>query len=303
MISIIIVLLSVIIIVAFMTIAERKIMAGMQRRIGPNNVGYLGLLQPFADGLKLILKETVLPLESSHFLFLGAPFISFYLALLNLLVLPFGYGLAISEYLGAGLLIIICISELSIYCVLYSGWSANSKYPFLGGLRSTAQMISYSVSLSLIYLTVIFTFGSLNLLDIIHYSTVFPLFIPLFPLAILFIISAVAETNRAPFDLPEAESELVAGFFTEHSAVSFAYFFLGEYTNILVISYLFFILFLGISNGVFLVFFMIWIRATFARLRFDSLIYLGWAYFLPFTISVIKFLPCLLFTFNLSNGI
>ena len=188
-----------------MTLAERKVMGAMQRRIGPNQVGYLGLLQPFSDGIKLILKETILPLESNKNLFLAAPYLIFFLALLNWLILPLDENLILSELYGGGILIFITISELSIYGILFSGWSANSKYPFLGGLRSTAQMISYSVSLSLIFLIQIFLNGTVNLIDFFSNQSVISNFFPLFPIAILFIISAIAETNRAPFDLPEAK--------------------------------------------------------------------------------------------------
>jgi NADH:ubiquinone oxidoreductase subunit H len=282
-----------------MTLADRKVMGAMQRRLGPNKVGYLGILQPFIDGIKLILKETILPLHSNILLFLGAPFLGFYLALLNWLILPLDQDLVLSELLGGGILIIIAISELNIYSILFSGWSANSKYPFLGSLRSTAQMISYSVSLSLIILTVALSLGSINLLDFLYAQRPISLFFVLFPMAILFMISAIAETNRAPFDLPEAESELVAGFFTEHSAISFAYFFLGEYTSILVISTLFHILFFGVSMALPFIFFMLWIRATLARLRFDQLLKLGWSNILPFTIVYIMLIPILIYTFDI----
>ena len=299
MVATLIVVLGVVLSVALMTLAERKIMGAMQRRIGPNKVGYLGQLQPFADGIKLIQKETVQPLESSHWLFLGAPFIAFYQALLNWLVQPLDYGIALSELLGGGILILVAISELSIYGVIYSGWAANSKYPFQGSLRSTAQQISYSVSLSLIILTVIFTLGTVNLLDILAAQQPIGLFFALLPMALLFIVAALAETSRPPFDQPEAESELVAGFFTEHSSISFALFFLGEYTNIIVISTLFFILFFGVSAALPMLFFFIWVRASLARLRFDQLLVLGWAHILPFTIGYILFLPPFLFTFDI----
>lgn len=298
MISGLIVVLGVVLSVAFMTLAERKLMGAMQRRIGPNKVGYLGILQPIADGIKQIQKETVLPLESSHWLFLGAPFITFYQALQNWQVIPLDYGIALSEIMGAGMQIIIAISEQGIYGVLYAGWAANSKYPFQGSLRSTAQMISYSVSLSLIIQTVLLTLGTVNLLEILHGQLVISLFWPLFPMVILFMISAIAETNRAPMDLPEAESEQVAGFMTEHSAVSFAYFFLGEYTNILTICTIFFILFFGVSMAVPMIFFMIWVRASLARLRFDQLLTLGWSHFLPFTIAYLLFQPPFLYTLD-----
>nr|WKF48444.1 NADH dehydrogenase subunit 1 [Synchytrium endobioticum] len=299
MIACLILILGVVLSVALMTLADRKTMGAMQRRIGPNKVGYLGILQPFADGIKLILKETVLPLHSSIWIFLGAPFLGFYLALLNWLVLPLGQGLVISELIGGGILVLIAISELNIYSVLFAGWSANSKYPFLGSLRSTAQLISYSVSLSLIFLSVILTLGTIELLEIMSAQRCFSLAFALFPMVILFMISAIAETNRAPFDLPEAESELVGGFFTEHSAISFAYFFLGEYTSILVICTLFHVLFFGVSMALPMIFFMLWIRASLARLRFDQLLKLGWSNILPFVIGYIMLLPTLIYTFDL----
>lgn len=267
----------------------------MQRRIGPNKVGYQGIQQPFADGIKQILKETIQPQSSNHWQFMGAPFFTFFQAQLNWLVLPQDFGIAQSEVMGGGILIIIAISEQGIYGIQYSGWASNSKYPFLGSLRSTAQMISYSVSQSQIFLCVIFTQGTVNLLEIICAQRVMSLFYALLPISILFLISAIAETNRAPMDLPEAESEQVAGFMTEFSAIGFVYFFLAEYTNILTISTLFFIFFFGISIAIPMVFFMIWIRASLARLRFDQLLTLGWSYILPFTIAYILFLPAFIY--------
>jgi NADH:ubiquinone oxidoreductase subunit H len=207
-------------------------MAALQRRIGPNQVGYLGLLQPFSDGIKLIIKKTIIPSEANSFIFLFSPYLFFFLALLNWLIIPFNSYLFLSELEELTLLVTIAIGEFSIFGVLFSGWSANSKYPFVGSLRSTAQMISYSVSFTMILTILILINGSaqLNLFFINQLSSTFNFFI-LFPIAILFIISVIAESNRAPFDLPEAESELVAGFMTEHGAVSFAFFFLAEYAN------------------------------------------------------------------------
>ena len=292
-----ILLIGVILNVALLTLTERKIMGAMQRRVGPNKVGLMGVLQPFADGFKLILKEQVIANGANKFFFLFAPYLFFFLALFQYLILPLGRGISISELFGISLLIIITISELSIYGVLYSGWSANSKYPLLGALRSTAQMISYSVSLSVLFICLILTNNSLNLLDFLEFQNI-PFFIPLFPIALLFIISAIAETNRSPFDLPEAESELVSGFNTEHSGISFAFFFLGEYSNMLFIGTLYTILFHGISLSLPFMFFFFWLRASLPRLRFDQLLSLGWNYFLPFIFGYIIFLPVLFWTFD-----
>lgn len=290
-----IIVLGIILSVAYLTLLERKLMGSMQRRIGPNKVGYLGLLQPITDGIKLILKESVIGLESNSKLFILAPFISFYLSLLNWIILPLDEDLSFSDINGAGILILIAITELGIFGVLYAGWAANSKYPLIGSLRSTAQMISYSVSLSLIILTVIFIQGDIDLLSLMYNNRSFFL-LPMIP---LFMISALAEVNRSPFDLPEAESELVAGFFTEHSAICFVFFFLGEYTSIITISTLFFILFFGLSISLPLIIFILWIRAVLPRLRFDQLLDLGWTNILPLTIGYIIFLPSFLFSFDL----
>lgn len=286
--------------VAQMTQAERKIMGSMQRRIGPNKVGYQGLQQPFADGIKQIFKETVQPQESSNWIYIQAPFFTYWLAQLNWLIIPFDYGIAITEMIGGGILIILAISEQGIYGVIYSGWASNSKYSFIGGQRSAAQMISYSVSLSIIILTTIFLLGTVDLFTIILGQNIISQIFPQLPMAILFMISAIAETNRSPFDLPEAESELVSGFMTEYSGITFTFFFLGEYTNILTICTLFGILFLGSSFSLPLIFFILWIRACQARLRFDQLMALGWYHILPISICYIIFLPCLLFVFDLA---
>lgn len=289
------ILLYVIIVVALTTLAERKIMGAGQRRVGPNQVGFEGLQQAIADGVKLIFKETVIPVESNKGIFLFAPYLIFFFALLNWLVLPFASNLMFTDLTGAGIQIFITISELAIYGVIFSGWSANSKYPFLGGLRSTAQMISYSVSLSLVLLCVIFLNGSLNIHSIIENQSVIANIFPILPVALLFIVSAIAETNRAPFDLPEAESELVAGFMTEHGAVAFAFFFLGEYANMVTISAFFSIFFFGLYQPALLLFIMLWVRACVPRYRFDQLLYLGWLYILPLTIGLVILLPILIY--------
>jgi NADH-quinone oxidoreductase subunit H len=294
----VVVLIGVIINVALLTLAERKIMGAMQRRIGPNKVGFLGILQPFADGIKLILKEQVIPTGANRFFFLGAPYLFFYLALVQFLILPLDRSTVLSELVGGGLLIIITISELSIYGVLYSGWSSNNKYSLLGALRSTAQMISYSVSLSLILLTIIITVGSIDILHIMNSQTNMPLILPLLPVGIMFIISAIAETSRAPMDFQEAESELVSGFNTEYAGVSFAFFFLAEYSSMLFLATLFFILFIGYSYSLPFLFFFFWLRASVPRLRLDQLLTLGWVHFLPFIIGYLLFLPPFLFTFD-----
>ena len=300
MIGSLIILSYVIISVALMTLAERKVMGSMQRRIGPNQVGYLGQQQPFGDGIKLIQKETVLPLESNSFLFLFSPYLIFLLALLNWLIIPLDSNILLSELEGGGILIIIAISELGIYGIIFSGWSANSKYPFQGALRSTAQMISYSVSLSLILLSILFINGSLNQTDFyINQSASGLNQLGMQPIGFLFIIIAVAETNRAPFDLPEAESELVAGFMTEHGGVSFAYFFLAEYANIQTICTQFSILFVGKFVNQPLIFVMLWLRSSLPRLRFDQLLILGWNYILPITIAFVIFIPSLIFSLDL----
>ncbi len=243
-IEVILVTVPVLLTVAYVTVAERKTMASMQRRLGPNIVGYYGLLQAFADALKLLLKEYVSPTQANLVLFFLGPIITLIFSLLGYLVIPFAPGLALNDF-NLGILYMLAVSSLSTYGILLAGWSANSKYAFLGSLRSTAQLISYELILSSAILLVIMLTGSLNLAVIVESQRAIWCIIPLFPIFIVFFIGSIAETNRAPFDLAEAESELVSGFMTEHAAVIFVFFFLAEYASIVLICILTSILFLG----------------------------------------------------------
>src|SRR5205809_2506952 len=243
-IEVILVIVPILLTVAFVTIAERKTMASMQRRIGPNIVGYYGLLQAFADALKLILKEYVSPTQANLILFFLGPIITLIFSLLGYAVIPYGPGLAITDF-NIGILYMLAVSSLSTYGILLAGWSANSKYAFLGSLRSTAQLISYELILSSAILLVIMLTDSLNLTVNIEAQRAVWFIFPLFPIFIIFFIGSIAETNRAPFDLAEAESELVSGFMTEHAAVIFVFFFLAEYASIVLICILISILFIG----------------------------------------------------------
>jgi len=243
-IEVLLVTVPVLLTVAYVTVAERKTMASMQRRLGPNIVGYYGLLQAFADALKLLLKEYVSPTQANLILFFLGPIITLIFSLLGYAVIPFGPGLAISDY-NLGILYMLAVSSLATYGILLAGWSANSKYAFLGSLRSTAQLISYELILSSAILLVIMLTGSLNLTVNIEAQRAVWFILPLFPIFIIFFIGSVAETNRAPFDLAEAESELVSGFMTEHAAVIFVFFFLAEYASIVLICVLTTVLFLG----------------------------------------------------------
>lgn len=292
-----IVALAIVLAVAYMTLAERKLMGSIQRRLGPNSVGFLGLLQPFADAFKLILKESVIPLEANHWLFVLAPFFSFYLALLNWLVIPLSKGVVLMD-MDVSILLILAISSLGVYAIIYTGWSANSKYTLLGALRSTAQMVSYEIAMSLLILTVVYMTATLNLTEMAYSNSGVAAAWALLPMVIIGFVAALAETNRAPFDLPEAESELVAGFMTEHSAITFTFLFLGEYTNIVTISTVLSLIFFGAYTPI-IVYFFIWIRATLPRLRFDQLLRMGWQYLLPFLIGFLLMEPSLLYSLDL----
>lgn len=289
--------------VAFLTLVERKVMAAMQRRRGPNVVGIFGLLQPFADAAKLIVKETVIPTSSNYLLFAGSPILTLFLSLLAWGVIPFHEGVVISD-IDLGMLYIFAISSLGVYGIILSGWSSNSKYAFLGALRSSAQMISYEVSIGLIVMSVLICAGSLNFTTIILAQQDVWYVVGLLPFALLFFISALAETNRPPFDLPEAEGELVAGYSVEYSAAGFALFFIAEYGNIILMSTLVIILFFGGWHSIidisffetslwlplkvsFILFLFVAVRASVPRYRYDQLMYLGWKVFLPLVLGLL----------------
>ena len=248
--KIISIIIPLLISVAYFTIAERKLMGIIQRRKGPNVIGFIGLLQPLADGLKLFAKETILPSNSNLIVFLFAPALTFILSLIGWAVIPFSEEVVLAD-LNVGILYLFAVSSLSVYGIVMAGWSSNSKYPFLGALRSAAQMISYEVSLGFIIINVCICAGSFNLTSIVLAQEKIWYFIPLFPAFVMFSISMLAETNRHPFDLPEAEAELVSGYNVEYSAMTFAAFFLGEYANILLMSSLFVIFFLGAGANFF----------------------------------------------------
>jgi len=298
--------------VAFLTLFERKVLAAMQLRKGPNYVGFQGLLQPIADGAKLIIKELVLPTQANKLIFLISPMLTFILSLYAWIFIPFSISNVIVDT-ELGVLFLLAISSLGVYSIIMAGWSSNSRYALLGALRSAAQMISYEVSIGLIIITLLLYCGTLNLVQIVECQRNVWFIIPLFPLAIIFFISILAETNRPPFDLPEAEGELVAGYNVEFSSVSFAMFFIGEYANILLMSTIFSLFFLGgwlpalkilgwlpgyfwFFSKIFVVFFsFLWVRATLPRLRYDQLMYLGWKIFLPITFIYILILSVVMF--------
>lgn len=289
--------------VAYLTLMERKVIAAMQLRVGPNVVGPFGLLQPLADGMKLMFKEPVIPSGASKVLFLLAPMITFMLAMLGWAVIPFDDGWVLAD-INVGILYLLAISSLGVYGIIIAGWASNSKYAFFGAIRSAAQMVSYEVSIGLILITVLLCVGSLNLTDIVMAQKEMWYAIPLFPMFVVFFISVLAETNRHPFDLPEAEAELVAGYNVEYSSMPFALFFLGEYANMILMSGITTILFLGgwlppvdvfplnavpgliwfVLKVLFCLFVFIWARATLPRYRYDQLMRIGWKVFLPLTL-------------------
>jgi len=294
------VLVPVLLMMAYATYFERKALGAFQMRLGPNVVGPFGLFQPFADAIKVLMKETIIPAGANRVLFLLAPMLTFVLACLAWAVIPIADGWAIAN-INVGILYLFGISSLGVYGIVIAGWASNSKYAFLGAMRSAAQMVSYEVSIGFVIVTVLLCVGSLNLNDIVRAQSHVWFCFPLFPMFIVFLVSMLAETNRAPFDLPEAESEIVAGFFVEYSAMSFALFYLGEYTNMLMMSALTSVLFLGgwqapfgltfipgvfwlILKICFIMFFFFWVRATFPRYRYDQLMRLGWKVFLPLSL-------------------
>ncbi|MCP4328784.1 MAG: NADH-quinone oxidoreductase subunit NuoH [Alphaproteobacteria bacterium] len=306
---IILIVVPIIISVAYLTYAERKVIAAMQLRKGPNVVGPFGLLQPFADGFKLLLKETIVPSSANRVVFILAPIVTFSLSLVAWAVIPFDAGLVLAD-INVGILYLFAISSLGVYGIIMAGWASNSKYPFIGALRSAAQMVSYEVSIGFVMITVLLVAGSLNLSEIVmsqeggfwrwHW-------LPLLPMFVIFFVSALAETNRAPFDLPEAEAELVAGYNVEYSAFPFALFFLGEYANMILMSGITTVLFLGgwlapieiepltwIPGPIWfalkiaaVLFVFLWVRATFPRYRYDQLMRLGWKVFLPISLAAV----------------
>ena len=307
--------------VAYLTLAERKVIGWIQLRRGPNVVGPFGLLQPIADGLKLFLKETVIPASANRIVFVLAPMITFILALIAWAVIPFGDGLVLAD-INVGVLYLFAISSLGVYGIIMAGWASNSKYAFLGALRSAAQMVSYEVSIGFVIITVLLAVGSLNLSDIVmaqnggilHWH-----FLPLLPMFVVFFISALAETNRAPFDLPEAEAELVSGYNVEYSSMTFAMFFLGEYANMILMSGMTVVLFLGgwlppfdmypftivpgpiwfVLKIMAVLFLFLWVRATFPRYRYDQLMRLGWKVFLPLSLVFVVLTAGFLLVFDL----
>ncbi|MCH7634070.1 MAG: NADH-quinone oxidoreductase subunit NuoH [Proteobacteria bacterium] len=289
--------------VAYLTYAERKVLAGMQLRKGPNVVGPFGLGQPIADGIKLLFKETVIPSGANKVVFIAAPVVTFLLGLIGWAVIPFDDGMVLAD-INVGILYLFAVSSLGVYGVIMAGWASNSKYAFLGALRSAAQMVSYEISIGFVIVTVLLCVGSLNLTEIVRAQEDLWFAVPLLPMFVIFFVSGLAETNRAPFDLPEAEAELVAGFNVEYSSMPFALFFLGEYANMILMSAMTTILFLGgwlppidvapfnwIPGPIWfgakiamVLFVFLWVRATFPRYRYDQLMRLGWKVFLPLSL-------------------
>ncbi|HJN22504.1 MAG TPA: NADH-quinone oxidoreductase subunit NuoH [Rhodospirillales bacterium] len=317
-IKIVAIIVPVLLSVAYLTYAERKIIGAMQLRKGPNVVGPFGLLQPIADGVKLFLKETIIPTGANRGVFFLAPCLTFLLSLVAWAVIPFDEGLVLAD-INVGVLYLLAISSLGVYGILMAGWASNSRYAFLGSLRSAAQMVSYEISMGFIIITVLLVAGSLNLTDIVMAQKKVWFVFPLLPMAVIFFISTLAETNRHPFDLPEAEAELVAGYNVEYSAMTFALFFLGEYSFMILMSAMTTILFLGgwlppwevvpfiwvpgpvwfALKVVFVLFFFLWVRTTFPRYRYDQLMRLGWKVFLPISLAAVVVVSGFLVAFDM----
>jgi NADH-quinone oxidoreductase subunit H len=307
------VIIPLLISVAYFTIAERKIMGSIQIRRGPNVVGFIGLLQPLADGAKLFAKETIIPSNSDEQLFLIAPFMALFLSIISWSVIPFGQGIFLSD-INLGILFIFAVSAINVYSLLFAGWSSNSKYSYLGAIRSAAQMISYEISIGFSCLIIVVAVGSFNFSKISLFQKMVWFIVPFFPIFIVFYIAILAETNRHPFDLPEAESELVSGYNVEYSSMPFAQFFLGEYANMLLMSSFGALLFLGgwLLNVFFFlpepirlslkicfgVIYFIVNRAIFPRFRYDQLMILGWKGLLPLVLGYFIFSTSWLLSFN-----
>jgi len=314
--KILMIIIPLLISVAYFTLAERKILGAIQRRRGPNVVGVFGLLQPLSDGFKLLVKELILPSSSNKLIFIISPLLTFFISMLGWSVIPYDKYAMLAE-LNIGIIYIFAISSLGVYGIILSGWSSNSKYAFLGALRSTAQMVSYEVSLGFIIIIIVLCTGSFNLTNIVESQKYVWFVIPFAPLAVMFFVSGLAETNRHPFDLPEAEAELVSGYNVEYSAMTFALFSLGEYANMLMMSSLNVILFWGgwlapfefldfipgsLWFGLKICFFVIlfvWMRAALPRYRYDQLMNLGWKVFLPVSLTYLVMTFCVLISFNM----
>lgn len=317
LVKVLIIIIPLLISIAFITLAERKVLGYIQCRKGPNVVGVYGVLQPIADGLKLLIKEIIIPNHANSFIYIIAPILSLTFALSTWGVIPFGKNITLSD-LGVGVLFIFAISSISVYVILMSGWSSNSEYSFLGAIRAAAQMISYEISIGLIIISVVLCVGSLNLNDIIITQKLVWFIVPLFPISIMFFVSILAETNRTPFDLTEGESELVSGFNVEYSSMSFALFFLAEYCHIILMSTFGVILFFGgwcvywfdsfflfrfMGMAVkicFCIFFFIWVRASFPRIRYDQLMALLWKSYLPLSLAFVIIVASIILSFNAS---
>lgn len=319
--KILLLIIPLIVAVAYLTYAERRVIAAMQLRRGPNVVGPFGLLQPVADMLKLLRKETIIPTLANRFIFIMAPIVTFSLSLVAWAVIPIGPNFVIAD-INVGVLYLFAISSLGVYGIIMAGWASNSKYAFLGALRSAAQMVSYEVSIGLIIISVLLCTGSMNLKDIVLAQEKMWFAIPLFPMFVIFFISALAETNRAPFDLPEAEAELAGGYHVEYSSMTFALFFFGEYANMILMSALTVVLFLGgwlppfnvapfiwipgflwfILKICFMLFLFLWVRASFPRFRYDQLMRLGWKVFLPLSLAWVVLTAGALMYFDLLPG-